>query len=453
MVTRVTRPIAAAALVIASLSSAPPANAVGPPTVDGTLLPAPGPAAAPYRTEQFKACATTSGAAASRRVPARPDLRAAWAVTRGAGQTVAVIDTGVARHRLLPRLIPGGDFVSTGDGTQDCDGHGTIVAGLIGSAPDEESGFSGVAPEATILGIRQSSSRFREVGGAEGVGDVDTLAASVRLAADLGATVINISTVACVAAGEALDDRALGAALAYAVEVKNAVVVAAAGNVGGHGSCPKQNPTSGSVPDWERVEVVASPCWYDEYVLTVGSARTDGMPSEFTLGGPWVDVAVPAEAVVSLSPSGEGLVDQAPDDAAPQTISGTSYAAPLVAGIAALLRSAMPHLTARQVMKRIEDTALTPGSGWNPLVGQGIVDVVGALDGAAPDISRSSPAVRAVPPALEHTSSGTGRRALAGAAVCMTAAAALISSARLRRRRDPVTLNGRGGTAERGSPR
>ena len=79
------------------------------------------------------------------------DLPTVWRLTRGAGQTVAVIDTGVSRHRLLPHLIPGGDYVFTGDGTEDCDGHGTIVAGIIGAAGDsaDPNAFSGVAPDAT----------------------------------------------------------------------------------------------------------------------------------------------------------------------------------------------------------------------------------------------------------------------------------------------------------------
>lgn len=435
-----TRLIVAAVLATAPLAAPPAAGAVTPPAVDNTFLPAPGPAAPPYPTELFEPCSTSQAAAA--RGPAdRPDLRAAWAVTRGAGQTVAVIDTGVARHRLLPHLVPGGDFVSTGDGTDDCDGHGTIVAGLIGAAPEDATGFTGVAPEATILAIRQSSSRFREIGGGDGVGDVETLAAAVRLAADRGATVINISSVACLAAGEALDDRALGAALAYAVDVKNAVVVAAAGNVGGHGSCPKQNPSSGARPDWQQLAVIASPCWYDDYVLTVGSVRADGTASDFTAGGPWVDVAAPAEAIVSLSPSGEGLVDQAPDDAAPQPISGTSYAAPLVSGVVALLRSVAPHLTARQVMKRIEDTALAPASGWNPLVGHGIVDVRSALDGVGAQIPPPAPPVVAEVPTADGPTRSSTRAALAGAALCLAAATALISMTRLHRRRESVPLD------------
>ena len=95
-----------------------------------------------------------------------------------------------------------------------------------------------------IISIRQSSNKFGPAGepSASGYGDVDTLAMAVRTAADMGATVINVSSVACVPVADALDDRALGAALAYAVDVKNVVVVAAAGNVGGPGQCPRAEP-------------------------------------------------------------------------------------------------------------------------------------------------------------------------------------------------------------------
>ncbi len=178
--------------------------------------------------------------------PADGELLTVWALTRGAGQTVAVIDTGVARHRRLPHLVPGGDFVSTGDGAADCDGHGTIVAGIIAAAPDADDpgAFSGIAPDVTLsrFGSPATSSGTVEDPAGSGFGDVETLAAAVRIAADLGATVINISSVACLPADGDLDDRALGAALAYAVDVANAVVVTAAGNVGGPGQCPAPQP-------------------------------------------------------------------------------------------------------------------------------------------------------------------------------------------------------------------
>ncbi|PRC41912.1 type VII secretion-associated serine protease mycosin, partial [Mycobacterium sp. ITM-2017-0098] len=360
------------------VATAPAVAAVAPPPIDERRLPAAGPPAPVSPTAQHDDCVIAPPAATAEPGQlAGLDLASVWALTRGAGQTVAVIDTGVSRHRRLPHLIPGGDYVSRHDGTADCDGHGTIVAGIIGATPDsaDAQGFTGIAPEASLLSIRQSSNKFHAIddGGGSGVGDVETLAAAVRTAADLGATVINISTVACVAIDAELDDQALGAALAYAVDVKNVVVVSAAGNAGGPGQCPDRNPRD--VAGAAQVTVVASPAWYDDYVLTVGSVGSDGVPSDFSLAGPWVDVAAPGEGIVSLALTGDGLVDVSPSGTA---LSGTSYAAPVVTAIVALVRARSPELTARQVMQRIEDTAHHPPSGWNPVVGHGVVDALAA---------------------------------------------------------------------------
>jgi membrane-anchored mycosin MYCP len=340
--------------------------------------------------------------------------------------------------------------VSTGDGTQDCDGHGTVVAGIVGAASDGERGaaFSGIAPDASLIAIRQSSNVFRPVDGSggTGVGDVDTLAAAVRSAADAGATVINVSSVACVAADQGIDDRSLGAALAYAVDVKNAVVVTAAGNVGGQGQCREQNPP----PDparpgdrgWDGVRVVVSPAWYDDYVLTVGSVDEAGRPSAFTLAGPWVDVAAPGEGVVSLSPDGDGLVDTAPGASKPGPISGTSYSAPVVTGIVALVRAAAPHLTARQVMRRIEDTAHHPSAGWDPWVGHGVVDALAAVSADGAVAERFSPTPPTPTPGRDPAAADPAPRrvSLLGAAVCLavTTAAMTLSASWLRRRGEPV---------------
>jgi membrane-anchored mycosin MYCP len=385
---RLTRLLVATALALSPVATAPTAAAVTPPPIDDSLLPKAASPAPPQRTEQQGECVASSSGAVENVVPAQleaVDLQSLWQLTRGAGQTVAVIDTGVSRHRLLPHLIPGGDYVSTGDGTSDCDGHGTIVAGIIGAAhdPGDPRGFGGIAPDATIIGIRQSSNKFRasDDPSSSGFGDVDTLAMAVRSAADMGATVINVSSVACLPAKDGIDDRALGAALSYAVDVRNAVVVTAAGNIGGQ--CAEQNPVPArpGQPDWAGVHVVVSPAWYDDYVLTVGSVGPNGAPSQFSLAGPWVDVAAPGENVVSLDPGGEGLVDRLPSAGGEATLSGTSYAAPVVSGIVALMRARSPELTARQVMQRIEDAARRPSAGWDPFVGRGVVDAYAAVTG------------------------------------------------------------------------
>ncbi|MGE2718217.1 type VII secretion-associated serine protease mycosin [Mycolicibacterium celeriflavum] len=425
------------AFISAALTGTAPAAAITPPAVDDSLLPHPQSPVPPQPTEQTEACAIAQKVSLGEDVGGQLDdldLRTVWPLTRGAGQTVAVIDTGVSRHRLLPRLVPGGDYVSSGDGTDDCDGHGTIVAGIIGATadPDSDGAFSGIAPDATIIGIRQSSAKFsaQDAGAGSGFGDVDTLARAVRTAADMGATVINVSTVACVPAGTALDDGALGAALAYAVDVKNVVIVAAAGNVGVPGQCEHQNPAVPARPDWNDVKVVVSPAWYDDYVLTVGSLGPDGAPSAFTLAGPWVDVAAPGERVVSLDRDGDGFVATSGQ----KPLAGTSYAAPVVAGVVALLRSRSPQLTAREVMRRIEDTARRPAAGWTPQVGHGVVDVVAAVTGGAtPATVGGRPTAVSLSTQAPSDAPSAGI-AVRGAAICLTAVAAVLAmTLRLRR--------------------
>jgi len=448
----VPRLVTVLAVSVFAIYLAPPAGAVTPPPVDDSFLPRSASPAPPHRTEQREECVAgparkvMSGARGQRN---DSELQAVWRFTRGAGQTVAVIDTGVSRHRRLPHLVPGGDYVSTGDGTEDCDGHGTAVAGIIGAAPDphDTTGFVGVAPEATIIGIRQSSTKFRAADdpAGSGYGDVDTLAMAVRTAADMGATVINVSSVACLSAYADLDDRALGAALSYAVDAKNAVVVSAAGNVGAAGQCPDQNPPGAHPgrPDWTNVNAVASPAWYDEYVLTVGSVGRDGKPSPFTLAGPWVDVAAVGEGVVSLDSDGEGVIDRLPTAGGDAPIAGTSYAAPVVAGVIALLRARSPELTARQVMARVEDTARRPPAGWDPFVGNGFLDVLAAVTGdLGPSPDADDPAARAVSvPASRPPDRRSADIAVRGAVVCLGVVACVVAvtaASTLRRRVDAV---------------
>ena len=422
---RAARLLAASALTALFELGTPAAQAVSPPQVDDRWLPKPALPAPPWPTVQREVCAVMTGSQPGRdQVADLMDLPRVWQLTRGAGQRVAVIDTGVSRHRRLLDVVPGGDYVSTGDGTQDCDAHGTLVAGIIAATPDSSAdGFSGVAPEATVISIRQSSTKFAPAGDRSraGVGDVDTMAKAIRTAADLGASVINISSVACVPVAATLDDRALGAALAYAVDVKNAVVVAAAGNTGGTGQCPPQRADA----TWQTVTVVASPAWYDDYVLTVGSLNAEGTPSAFTLAGPWVDVAAPGEAVSSLGS---------------EPVSGTSYAAPVVSGLAALIRARFPALTARQVMQRIESTAHHPPAGWDPVVGSGTIDALAAVStdtGPPSNTPRPAPApvLSATPPPPPTPPNSHARdTALRGAAGCLAALlAALAIGAVIRR--------------------
>jgi membrane-anchored mycosin MYCP len=418
--------MAAAVVAALSLCAVSPAQAVSPPPIDNSRLPQPAPPIPPQPTVQREICAVPSmtrdaNAPADATQLAGLDLQQVWRLTRGSGQRVAVIDTGVSPHPRLSRLLAGGDYVFTGDGAQDCDGHGTAVAGIIAATadPNHADEFGGVSPGADLISIRQSSTKFGPAAdpSATGFGDVDTMARAVRTAADLGASVINISAVACARAGSALDDRPLGAALSYAVDVKNAVVVVAAGNIGA-GQCPAQQADATR----DSATVVVSPAWYDDYVLTVGSVNIRGEPSAFTMAGPWVDVAAPGEGVVSLSSTGNGLANAIDGQRGSTPLSGTSYAAPVVSGLAALIRSRFPSWTARQVMQRIRATAHHPPGGWDPLVGAGLVDMLAAVSTDTPTATHAPPA-RTSAPVLEpsrvappdHRPRNT---AFTGAAIC-----------------------------------
>ncbi|SDN13744.1 type VII secretion-associated serine protease mycosin [Allokutzneria albata] len=314
------------------------------------------------------------------------NLEGARRFGRGEGQLVAVIDTGVNRHpRLAGRLTSGGDYVQSGkDGTTDCDGHGTMVAGIIAADDaDRESAFEGVAPGANILAIRQSSKAFgaQKNGVPARAGDQSTLAQAIVRAADSKAKVINISSVVCMAPGE--NWPLVQAAVRYARK-QNSVIVAAAGNVtsGKNSNCGNPNR-----PD--SILTVPTPAWLDEDVLTVGALNEDGAPANFTLGGPWVDVAAPGTNNISLDPKegASGLANRYVDGNELHGVDGTSFAAPYVSGVVALVRARYPHLDATQVMERIKRTARQPlgRSARDFHIGYGMVDPVAALTAVLPE--------------------------------------------------------------------
>ncbi|MGQ4597294.1 type VII secretion-associated serine protease mycosin [Nocardia sp. R6R-6] len=374
------------------------------PAVSPNTAPPPGnPAAPPDKTERASntPCVGTGSGGDGPSIPAAQlslDLEHAWQFSRGAGQLVAVIDTGVARHPRLPGLIGGGDYVSSTDGTEDCDAHGTLVAGLIAATKIDRQGFSGVAPEAQILTIRQTSKLYQKEGANRdkgpdalpaGYGTTRTMASAIVRAADMGATVINVSEVACRATSEPFEDTDLGAAVRYAAIEKNVVVVVAAGNLDDscNGTNPVIDPLDPAADPWSKVNLNVSPARYDDYVLSVGSIDQNGQPSKFTVPGPWLGVAAPGENITSLDPlfhdaNSKGTAVQVGSirqQGQLGSIQGTSFATPLVSGVAALVRARFPELSALEVIKRIEATAHAPAEGWNPYVGYGAVDPVAAL--------------------------------------------------------------------------
>ncbi|ORB85145.1 type VII secretion-associated serine protease mycosin [Mycobacterium kansasii] len=450
-----------AAILAVVVATAPPASAIAPPVVDATVDPPSG-TPGPVQTMEQRGACTVSGLIAGTdvSVPAPSqsvlNLPAAWQFSRGEGQLVAILDTGVQPGPRLPNVDGGGDFVDTTDGLTDCDGHGTLVAGIVAGQPGDD-GFAGVAPAARLLSIRVTSAKFspKSSGGdptlARAALDVDTLSRAIVHAADLGARVINISAVTCLPADRTVDQSALGAAIRYAAVDKDVVIVAAAGNSGGAGSitggtCDSNPLTDLSRPDdprnWAGVTSVSIPSWWQPYVLSVASLTPDGQPSKFTMAGPWVGIAAPGENILSVSNSDAGgLANGLPNDRQQlMPLSGTSYAAGYVSGVAALVRSKYPGLNAGEVVRRITATAHNGARAPSNIVGAGGIDPVAALTWQLSPPPSAVPAKPvAVPPAPKPKDTTPRNVAFAGAAalaLLVGIVAAAVATAR--RRKEPI---------------
>ncbi|WP_225823233.1 type VII secretion-associated serine protease mycosin [Streptomyces naphthomycinicus] len=284
----------------------------------------------------------------------RVNLDELWSESKGKNVRVAVIDTGVdtANPQLakavdaslganfLPAKDDKGEPIERGNGkgTTDTVGHGTRVAGIIAARPMNGTGFVGLAPEATIIPIKQND--------AEGHGTAPKLAEAIRHAIRQKAGVINISQDTTNAAKPDQDlQRAVEEALAAKI-----VVVASAGNDGLGGESKKTYPAS--FPG----------------VLAVGASDRNNERAAFSQSGDFVGVAAPGVDMISTVPKGGHCSDN-----------GTSFSAPYVAGVAALIKSKHPDWTPREVVAQIEQTAERSIAGNDRLVGWGVVDPVRAL--------------------------------------------------------------------------
>lgn len=298
-----------------------------------------------------------------------------WQHTKGKGVRVAVIDTGVddvnPQLREAVDAKAGKDFLKPDknnpgfgdekrgktDGTVDEVGHGTKVAGIIAARPGKGTGFVGLAPEATIIPIRQNDEKNS--------GDSDTMAKAIDWAVAKDAHVINISqdTTKTLKA-----DSPMAVSIAKAIE-KKIVVVASAGNDGMDGKLKNTYPAA--FPG----------------VLAVASSDRNNERAAFSQPGTFVGVAAPGVDMVSTVPGGGQCVDN-----------GTSFSAPYVAGVAALLRARYPEWSAAQIVTRIEQTATRSINGRDSYVGWGVVDPVKALADVPPGTPPSTPTADPVPP-------------------------------------------------------
>ncbi|HEA64852.1 MAG TPA: peptidase S8 [Candidatus Aminicenantes bacterium] len=305
----------------------------------------------------------------------RADIKAtsAWEETKGNDDIViAILDTGVDYNHedLAAKIwinqpeyngengidddgngyiddIYGYDFVNDDGDPTDDNAHGTHVAGIAAAETDNGEGIAGVAWNCKILPVKVMDD--------QGSGFYFDMAAGIIWAADNGADVINLSL------GGPIESLFLENALKDAYD-KNIVIVAAAGNDAG---------------------AVLYPAAYDDYCLAVAATDDNDSWWDWSNYGPEVDVAAPGVDIISLVPTwypaSQGWSDPRPYGVA----SGTSMASPHVAGLAALIKSLKPHLTASQIMNVIRYSAYDVNSvnnlGRDDYIGYGRINMDKAL--------------------------------------------------------------------------
>ena len=244
-----------------------------------------------------------------------------WARTHGASTTIAVVDGGVDASvpDIAAKLIaPEIDLSDAHDGPSD---HGTAVAALAAGALDNGVASGGVAWDSQLLSIK--------VLDRSGTGRLSAVAAGVVRATDLGARVINLSL-----SGQLT--TALATAVNYAVD-HGVIVVAAAGNDGT--DTPTVALSSGPVDGGYPARHPG--------VIAVGATTRGHAIAPFSDFGSWVDVFAPG--VDLPAPVVGGRLER---------FSGTSAAAPLVSGIAALLASASPDAQSSDIETALHATGI-----------------------------------------------------------------------------------------------
>lgn len=300
------------------------------------------------------------------------DAKAAWRTGKGAGAVVAILDTGVdPRHPdLADAVIAGPDFTGVRPGLNRPGRHGTAMASLIagrGHGPGQRRGVLGIAPEATILSIQVT---LDDPAAARGE-NTHALAEGIRYAADHDADVISMSLGA---GGGRARSAAEEEAVRYALE-RGAVLVASAGNDGHTGN--RRN----------------FPAAYPG-VIAVGAVDESLTVTPFSNRQPYLSVVAPGTRVVSADGDGSYIVSD-----------GTSSAAALVAGVAALIKAEHPRLPPSRVRQAIEQGAVRPrhhhGTAHDPAYGHGVVNAARALHRAAclarAETVRTVPACTGVP--------------------------------------------------------
>ena len=289
----------------------------------------------------------------------------AWDITTGRSNVViAILDSGVdATHPdLAAKIVPGYNTYDGTSDTQDVYGHGTLVAGAAAAIGGNGEGIASPAWQNAIMPMRVTDTA--------GFAYTSTLADALTWATDHGARVLNMSF-----GGVAASSTILSASQ-YAMN-HGAVVVAAAGNCGCFDATP-QTP----------------------YILSVSATDQNDIVAGWSSSGPYVDLSAPGVAILTTA-AGGGYA----------SVSGTSFASPITAGVIALMLSVNPALPPATAVDLVAANSQDLGEvGWDPSYGAGRLDaeraVLAAVAYAAPP-DTTAPSVAITAPSAGSVVTGT----------------------------------------------
>lgn len=278
----------------------------------------------------------------------------AWDFSAGSGVTIAILDTGTdpTHPDLAQQLVPGFNIYSNNTDTRDVQGHGTLTAGAAAMVGNNLLGGTGVAFKSRIMPVR--------IADANAYAYWSAMASGIIWAADHGAKVANISYV------NSCDSATVISAAQY-MRSKGGVVTMSAGNSG-------------------VLEMRAE----SDAITCVGATDGNDNKASFSTYGGFVDITAPGVGIYTTT-NGGGY----------GSVSGTSFSAPITAGVYALMMAANPRLTPAQLDDALFSTALDLGGGGkDDYFGNGRIDAAAAVaavsatltaDTTPPTVSIASP--------------------------------------------------------------
>ena len=289
------------------------------------------------------------------------DAPGAWLINTGsANLTIAIIDSGVdgTHPDLAAQMVPGWNMYNNNADTSDVYGHGTAVAGVAAAASNNGVGVSSVAWGCRVMPVRVSDTT--------GWATASAIASALSWSADHGARIANVSFYVT-------GNRTISSAAKYFVG-KGGLVMVAAGNYG----------VSETIAD-------------DDNLVTVGATDAFDILFSWSNRGRNLDLVAPGNVYTTVRGGIYGVAG------------GTSFASPVVAGVAALVLSTKPSLTPKQVETILKQSADDLGSpGWDLLYGYGRINASRAVSAAQTDSGPSD----TVPPSIVIMSPGSGAAVL-----------------------------------------